>query len=355
MNPVEIDVFNGDADGLFAAHQLRLAEPGPDPGAVAIVTGLKREIALLERIELPAFQQRPCSPVPPGSPLSPCGRGAGGEGAEQPTLQLRVFDISLARNRAALDRLLAAGASVRWFDHHHAGAVPEHPRLRACIDAAPETCTSLLVDRELHGQHRRWAVAAAFGDNLSVVAHALGAAMGCNERELAQLRELGEAVNYNGYGETPADVLIAPAALYARLAVYADPLDFTRDDPIVSELAARRRTDLATAVVLPPWRESASGAVFVLPDAGWSRRVLGSFANLLAERAPESAFAVLKARADGGYTASVRAPVAARSGADALCRRFGGDGRAAAAGIDRLQPDQIEAFARAFEQHDWGR
>jgi len=328
MNPIEIDVFNGDADGLFAAHQLRLAEPGPDPGAVAIVTGLKREIALLERIDVGAIA---------------AGR-----------LQLRVFDISLARNHAALDRLLVAGASVRWFDHHHAGTVPEHPRLRACIDTSPRTCSSLIVDRELNGKYRRWAVAAAFGDNLSAVAHTLGASMGLNERELAQLRELGEAVNYNGYGETPDDVLIAPAALYARFAMYADPLEFAREDPIVTELAARRRADMATALQLPPWRESAAGAVFILPDEGWSRRVIGSFANVLAERSSGSALAVLKARADGSYTVSLRAPMSAPKGADLLCRRFGGDGRAAAAGIDQLPPDQLEAFARAFEQHDWG-
>jgi hypothetical protein len=350
MKPIEIDVFNGDADGLFAAHQLRLAEPGPDPGRVAIVTGLKREIALLERIELPVGRD-----ALPHSPLSPRGRGAGGEGADHQALQLRVFDIALGRNRAALERLLAAGATVRWFDHHHPGTVPEHPRLRTCIDTSPDVCTSLLVDRELRGKHRRWAVAAAFGDNLGAVAHALGASMGLNECELAQLRELGEAVNYNGYGETTDDVLIAPPALYARLAVYADPLDFACDDPIVTDLAACRRTDLATSAQLPPWRESAAGAVFVLPDEGWSRRVLGSFANLLAERSSASAFAVLRAHADGSYMASVRAPVDAPKGADRLCRRFGGDGRAGAGGIDRLPAGELDAFARAFEQHDWGR
>ena len=327
MNPVEIDVFNGDADGLFAAHQLRLAEPGPDPVRVKVVTGLKREIALLERIEVPAA-------------------GA---------LDLRVFDIALARNRAALDRLLAAGATVRWFDHHHAGDIPAHPRLRTCIDTAPQVCSSLLVDRELGGRYRRWAVAAAFGDNLTAVAHALGVSMGLNEHELAQLRELGESVNYNGYGESTDDVLIAPAALYARLAAYTDPLDFVAADPVVTELAARRRADLATAVQLPPWRESASGALFVLPDEGWSRRVLGSFANLLAERSSASAFAVLRARADGSYMASVRAPLDRPKGTDRLCRRFGGDGRAGAGGVDRLAAEELDAFARAFEQHDWGR
>jgi len=329
MSAIEIDVFNGDADGLFAAHQLRLAEPGPDPGRVAVVTGLKRDIALLDRIRI--------------------------SDEDAARAQLRVFDISLARNRAALERLLAAGASVRWFDHHHAGDVPDHPRLHVCIDAAPDTCTSLLVDRELRGRHRRWAVAAAYGDNLAAVAHGLGRSAGLSEGDLALLRELGEAVNYNGYGETADDVLIAPAALYARVAAHADPLGFARGDPVVAELAARRRTDLATALQCPPWRESAAGAVFVLPDDGWSRRVLGSFANLLAERAPRSAFAVLRACADGAYTASVRAPLDAPRGADRLCRRFGGDGRAGAAGIDRLRSGELEAFARAFAGHDWGR
>jgi hypothetical protein len=44
MNP--IDCFNGDADGLCALHQLRLAEPAESE----LVTGVKRDIQLLERI-----------------------------------------------------------------------------------------------------------------------------------------------------------------------------------------------------------------------------------------------------------------------------------------------------------------
>jgi hypothetical protein len=329
MTPIEFDVFNGDADGLFAAHQLRLAEPGPDPAAVRTLTGMKRDIALLDRIDLAAFRDRP--------------------------LDLRVFDVSVARNRNALERLLAQGAAVRWFDHHHAGPMFAHPRLELHIDVTPDTCTSVLVDAHLQGRYRRWAVAAAFGDNLPRTAQAMSAGTGVSTVELAQLRELGEAVNYNGYGETRDDALIEPAALYVRLAGHVDPLDFVRRDPIVTQLAARRRTDLAIALQVPPWREYPAGAIYRLPDEGWCRRVLGSFANLLAERAGEAAFAVLKARRDGGYVASVRAPCSAPKGADRLCRRFGGDGRAAAAGIDRLAEELCESFASAFAAHDWGR
>jgi hypothetical protein len=41
------DVFNGDADGICALHQLRLAFPATNN----LVTGTKREIDLLQRVE----------------------------------------------------------------------------------------------------------------------------------------------------------------------------------------------------------------------------------------------------------------------------------------------------------------
>ena len=43
-----IDVFNGDADGLCALHQLVLDE-GAEPGA-SFTTGVKRDIALVGNV-----------------------------------------------------------------------------------------------------------------------------------------------------------------------------------------------------------------------------------------------------------------------------------------------------------------
>lgn len=40
------DIFNGDADGICALHQLRLAEPRE----ATLVTGVKRDIRLLEQV-----------------------------------------------------------------------------------------------------------------------------------------------------------------------------------------------------------------------------------------------------------------------------------------------------------------
>ena len=51
----------------------------------------------------------------------------------------------------------------------------------------------------------------------------------------------------------------------------------------------------------------------------------------------------------GGYTVSVRAPVAKPVGADELCARFDtGGGRKGAAGINLLPPSQLAVFTDAF-------
>ncbi|RWX42980.1 hypothetical protein VT98_14712, partial [Candidatus Electrothrix communis] len=42
-----LDVFNGDADGICALHQLRLHEPRPN---ARLLSGVKRDIALLEQV-----------------------------------------------------------------------------------------------------------------------------------------------------------------------------------------------------------------------------------------------------------------------------------------------------------------
>jgi hypothetical protein len=86
-----------------------------------------------------------------------------------------------------------------------------------------------------------------------------------------------------------------------------------------------------------------------LPDAAWSRRVNGTFGNRLATANPARAHAVFTTRGEG-YAVSVRAPVDAPRGADALCRQFAGGGRQGAAGIDMLSAGDYERFVAAFRQ-----
>jgi hypothetical protein len=313
------DVCNGDADGLCAVRQWRLH----DPSAARLITGLKRDIALLQQV--------------------PCVAAS----------EVLVCDLSMQRNRVALDRLLEGGAHVRWFDHHWSAEVPVHARLDAHLDVSQEVCTSLLVDQYLGGRYRAWALVGAYGDELTAVADRLGAASGLDPLHLAVLRRLGLAINYNAYGEDPSDVCIAPAALYERLARHTSPWTLLRDEPVIHDIEACRRRDFRVAMGIKPHWESARARVVVLPCAPWSRRVSGFLANALAAVHPEQAQAVLTERRDGHYTVSVRAPRASPQGAHTLCQAFGGSGRAAAAGIDALPAPALGSFTQALSQARW--
>ena len=105
------DVFNGDADGIISLVQLRLAEPRE----AELVTGRKRDIKLLSRVD-----------------------AKGGD-------QITVLDISMRSNMDDLKRLLDVNASVFYVDHHNAGDIPEHPNLISVIDTSPEMCTACLL------------------------------------------------------------------------------------------------------------------------------------------------------------------------------------------------------------------
>jgi hypothetical protein len=310
-----IDVFNGDADGLCALRQLRLAEPAVSE----LVSGVKRDIALLARVE-----------AKPGDLVT-------------------VLDVSLDRNRAALLRMLEGGVQVRYFDHHFAGEIPSHPHLETHIDTSPGTCSSMLVDQHLGGRFRRWAVTAAFGDGLDQVALDLAGTLAAGPAEIEKLRELGRSLNYNAYGETEADLLMPPVRLYRELATYEDPLQFAAGNDLYGRLNEGRHADLDAALEVSAHWSGQGGAVYVLPDAPWSRRVNGTFANTLARQHPGRAAAVLAPVRDGGYVVSVRVPTGVRTSAEEFCRSFpSGGGRKQAAGIDHLPAAELESFVRRF-------
>jgi len=315
-------VFNGDADGLCALQQLLLATP---PGAdehATLTTGLKREIDLVGRVD-PA----------PGDTVT-------------------VLDLSFRTNAAAIETLIERGVHVRYFDHHDSGDPPEHPRLELHLNPSPSACTSLIVNAHLRGAFRRWAAVGAWGDSLEACAASILAGESLPPPALAALRELGACLNYNAYGDTEADLLIAPLDLHKRLIAHADPLEFCRLDPLFGELRMRMRADLEQAESAHPIAENEAGAVYVLPDAAWARRVSGTWAYGLSARSPQRAHAVITVKPGGGHVVSVRAPLSRPLGAAALCRQFPtGGGREGAAGINDLAGERMDEFCAGFLRH----
>jgi len=309
------DVFNGDADGLCALQQLRLSAPYE----TKLVTGVKRDIALLGRVPATAGDQ------------------------------VTVLDVSLDKNREPLLELLERGVAVRYFDHHYPGEIPEHPLLDVRVETVPDKGTSLLVDEHLGGVHRPWAVVGTFGDNFDATARQAAQPLGLSSEALALLRELGILLNYNGYGATVDDLHVPPDALFRRIAPYADPFAFIHEDEGFAVLREGYAEDMDKARALKPELQIDRHAVIVLPAQPWARRVSGVYANELAQSAPGRAHALLTRLPEGGFVVSVRAPLATKDGADRLCRQFAtGGGRKAAAGINHLPDADFGTFVGAF-------
>jgi len=307
------DVFNGDADGICALIQLRLAQPCNS----ILITGVKRDIALARQ-------------VPVDSPA-----------------QVNILDISLDKNREAVDGLLAAGCSVFYVDHHFTGdMLPDHPGFTALIDTQPTTCTSLLVDQYLNGQFHNWAIAAAFGDNLNAVGEALAGKAGLSAEQTEALKTLGVCINYNGYGATVEDLHFHPADLYRAFVKFEDPLNLIASEPAAwQKLRDGYAEDMAKGLDAPVLNETATSLVVKLPDEAWARRVSGVLGNELANRNPDKACAIVTETATESYLVSIRAPLSDRTGADEVARQFPtGGGRKAAAGINDLPAEQLDAF-----------
>ena len=312
------DIFNGDADGICALLQLRLAEPRD----AQLVTGVKRDINLLSQVQ-----------------------------AEQGD-RLTVLDISLDKNRDDLRRVLKAGAEVFYVDHHFAGEVPASASLKSMINEAPDVCTSLLINHYLRGAQMAWGIVGTYGDNLKQSAEGMAKNTDINAQQLQQLENLGIYINYNGYGSDIAELHFHPAELYQLVSQYANPLDFIVDGAQhFQQLETGYQQDLSAAQAVEPLIATDAIALFELPDAPWARRVSGVYSNDLANQNPDRGHGVLTAKANGNYLVSVRAPLNNKRGAATLCRQFAtGGGREAAAGINDLPADMLSSFIDAFKR-----
>lgn len=308
------DIFNGDADGICALIQLRLVEPRK----AKLITGVKRDIGLLDRVE-----------------------------AKQGD-QLTVLDISMRANQTSLSNALRAGADIFYVDHHNAGDIPKHKNLFAIIDTRPVMCTSLLVNKCLDGAFADWAIVGAFGDNMAASATALADKIGVPKKDRNKLKTFGELLNYNGYGRHVSDLYFPPAELFNQLLPFKTPQQCLKERAdIYNTLQDGFTSDIQKANSAAP----IAPHVILLGDAPWAQRISGSFGNALANQNPNNAHAVLTHNTKGGYTVSVRSPLNSPQGADILCMRFeGGGGRAGAAGINNLPKDELDRFLAVFAE-----
>jgi len=313
------DVFNGDADGIIALVQLRLDQPKE----TTLITGVKRNIELLKQVD------------------------------SSKALSVTVLDISLEKNAQALNELLAKKVNVFYVDHHRTGDVPQNDSFTAILNTDANTCTSLLVNEYLHGHYANWAIAAAFGDNMTQSAQQLAEKTNLTEQQTSLLSELGVYINYNGYGRTVDDLHFHPAELFKKLMKFQDPLELiAQENSVFAQLKQAYLQDMTKAQNATILSETSACKIVQLADEAWARRVSGVFGNELANQSPDKAHAVLTLNSDQTYTVSVRAPLNNKQGADQICIQFPtGGGRAGAAGINQLSHEQLAQFIEVMSNY----
>ncbi len=275
--------YNGDADGICSMVQWGLVH-GVEGKRI---TGVKRDIVLLDRIH-PSEDD-----------------------------EVIVMDISLARNHSMAQKLAQGGADITWFDHHLAGDKIES--INAYIDTSDNVCTARIVEQYL-GVESNWAQVALHGDGLS------------KHSSIPEYKELGELLNYNGYGADLTDLHFHPDELMMLCLESKTPEQFMQS-PAFAKLKQGFDYDISNAESI-----TEQDGFFLLPNEAWARRVVGVMAHRINEKGAGPHVIAI----DKGSTFQIS--MRGQTGIGELCAMFGGGGRATAGGIDNLPKAEITAL-----------
>jgi len=311
------DVFNGDTDGIFAWHQLRLTHPRD----AEIVTGVKRDVNLASKVN-----------------------------AEEGDL-VTIMDVSHAKNRKDVQRILDSGAIIEYFDHHDPKELIEHPNITYHINTEPNISTGLIVNSHVNGQNCLWSIATAFGDNHLDLAMNMAKSESLSDEQVLILKQIGLVVNYNSYGQTIEDLFYSPEEIAeAARACGSDIFKFLEQGDIFSTLLENFNADMSSAVCQEPFSISENGVIYTLPNEAWTHRIMGSFSNHLVSTNKNLACAIAVLNSDGTYRISVRSSINNPHGAGNLCGNFGGGGREKAGGINNLPASDMNTFKEEFDK-----
>ena len=272
--------YNGDADGICSMVQWGLVH-GIEGNRV---TGVKRDIMLLDRI----------------SPNS-------GD-------EVIVMDISHARNEKRASEISSSGIAITWFDHHLAGDLGNE--IQSFIDTSPNVCTAKLVEKFLNIPSD-WSEVALHGDGLS------------RHSVKPELKELGELLNYNGYGGSLDDLHFHPDDLMLKCLHSKSPEEFMKTETF-RILKNGFTKDIENCESI-----GKIDGIFLLPNLPWARRAVGVFAHRVFEKLGGTQVIAI----DMGEHLQVS--IRGDSGIGELCAKFGGGGRQTAGGIDSLPKNQI--------------
>ena len=261
-----------------------------------------------------------------------------------------VFDVSLLSNIEYVKQILKKKNKIKWFDHHEPGETNLGKNFSIKVDSDPNCCTNILVDKHIDGLHRPWTICGAFGDNLHEQAEKLNPCF--DEQTMYKLKEIGETLNYNGYGNKESDLTVHPKDVYLDLKQYESPFRYRSKSEIYNKIYTQMKSDekeLSSSEIL---HETNTGKIILLPDTKASIRYSGIYSNQQTTDNPDKAFAILTLTNNDNYRISIRSPKNNPYGASKLALSFptGGGREKVATGVNELPKDQLKNFIEKFEE-----
>ena len=312
---IEYDLFNGDADGIISVHQYRMFKPKK----TNLVSGIKRDVTLL----------RHCDSIK--------------------NTKINVFDISVLSNEEYIDSILKKNNKIIWYDHHETGGRVSADNIKISVDTDPNTCTNIIVDKTLGGIYRPWTICGAFGDNLHDKANELNISF--NEEQMKIFQEVGETLNYNGYGLKIEDLNAHPKDVLLDLMNYESPFEYHSKSELFNKIKNQMKLDREKLESSEVLYRSHAGEVLLLPPGQEATRYSGIFSNKKSTDNPDLAFAIITHGNNNTYRVSIRSPQNNPFGASELALRFpSGGGREKAAGINELKKVDLKKFIYNFCQ-----
>ncbi len=317
--------FNGDADGIISMYLFNWYS-GREMNEY--YTGIKRDVELLRHAK------------------------------DIESSNLFVFDVSMLSNEKYLKPLIDQDNTIRWYDHHK---LPDDENIRNSIlykvSTDPKHCTAMMVEEYFSSSTmiaglRSWVICAAYGDNLHTTVQELNEDMhpSFTQPTLDIYKEVGETLNYNGYGNQESDLTVHPKEVFLDMCKYDNPKTYHAESEIFKKINTQMKQDASLLESSSETvHESEIGSIIILPEGSASIRYSGIYSNLLSMNNKSKAFAIMTVYDENNYKISIRAPQDNPVGACDLALKFPtGGGREKAAGVNQLPCDQVDAFVEEF-------
>jgi hypothetical protein len=188
-----------------------------------------------------------------------------------------------------------------------------------------------------------------YGDNLHEQADKFNPCF--DEITMSKLKEVGETLNYNGYGNEELDLTAHPKDVYIDLKEYESPFEYRIKSETYNKIHTHMKSDEAELSSSEILHESETGKVILLPNTRASIRYSGIYSNQQTTDSPDEAFAILTSVGGGNYRISIRSPKTNPYGASKLALQFPtGGGREKAAGVNELPKSELNNFIEKFEE-----